>query len=153
MNLKERNEKIKNASVAEKRHKNTILTIVFIILVILISAITYFTGDLSTNTSTNAADTTTETTDEVQYTFRSDEQLQSHYEKHGVDMGFESAEEYEKAASAVVNNEDALHKTESEDGDDVYYIEDTNEFVIVSTDGYIRTYFYPDAGKAYYDKQ
>ena len=46
-----------------------------------------------------------------------------------------------------------LHKTEKEDGDDVYYIEDTNEFVIVSKDGYLRTYFKPDKGKAYYDRQ
>lgn len=37
--------------------------------------------------------------------------------------------------------------------DDVYYLESTNEFVIVATDGYIRTYFKPDDGKAYYDRQ
>lgn len=64
-----------------------------------------------------------------------------------------SLKEYEKAASAVVTNPDALHKTEAEDGDDVYYVESTNEFVIVSTDGYIRTYFNPDAGIAYYNRQ
>lgn len=43
--------------------------------------------------------------------------------------------------------------TEAEDGDDVYYIEDTNEFVVVSPDGYLRTYFNTDAGKDYYDRQ
>lgn len=36
---------------------------------------------------------------------------------------------------------------------DVYYVESTNEFVIVSTDGYIRTYFKPDAGISYYNRQ
>lgn len=87
------------------------------------------------------------------YTFRNQKLLNSHYEKHGKDMGFSSAKEYEKAASAVVTNPDALHKTEAEDGDDVYYVESTNEFVIVSTDGYIRTYFNPDAGIAYYNRQ
>lgn len=87
------------------------------------------------------------------YRFRNDKLLLSHYEKHGIEMGFASAEEYEKAASAVVVSPDALHKTEKEDGDDVYYIESTNEFVIVSTDGFIRTYFYPDKGKDYFDKQ
>lgn len=46
-----------------------------------------------------------------------------------------------------------LYKTEKEDGDDVYYKEDTNEFVVVSTDGYIRTYFNPDSGKKYFDRQ
>lgn len=87
------------------------------------------------------------------YTFRNQKLLNSHYEKHGKDMGFSSAKDYEKAASAVVTNPTALHKTEAEDGDDVYYVESTNEFVIVSTDGYIRTYFNPDAGIAYYNRQ
>ena len=51
-------------------------------------------------------------------------------------------------------NEDLLEShSEKEDGDDVYYKEDTNEFVVVSTDGYIRTYFNPDSGKKYFDRQ
>ena len=31
--------------------------------------------------------------------------------------------------------------------------EDTNEFVVVSTMGSIRTYFNPDSGKKYFDRQ
>ena len=97
---------------------------------------------------------TEETTEvSVQYTFRSEELLEEHYHKHGEDMGFDSKEEYVEAANAVIEDPDVLHKTEQEDGDDIYYLEDTNEFVVVSTDGYLRTYFYPDAGKKYYDKQ
>ena len=53
----------------------------------------------------------------------------------------------------VINNPKALHKTESKDGDDVYYVEDTNEFVVLSTDGYIMTYFKPSGGKSYYDRK
>lgn len=87
------------------------------------------------------------------YYFRSEKLLSQHYDKHGRDMGFASAAEYEKAASAVINNPAALYKTEAEDGDGVYYIEETNEFVVLSTDGYIRTYFLPDSGKNYFDKQ
>ena len=87
------------------------------------------------------------------YKFRNNNLLDQHFEKHGREMGFASAEEYEKAAAAVPNHPDVLHKTEQEDGDDVYYIEATNEFVIVSTDGYIRTYFNPDRGIDYYNKQ
>ena len=68
-------------------------------------------------------------------------------------MGFENADDYEAAASRVINNPNALFKTEKEDGDFVYYIEDTNEFVVLSTDGYIRTYFWPSRGKAYFDRQ
>lgn len=91
--------------------------------------------------------------EEEEYTFRNNKLLEEHYEKHGEDMGFESAEDYEEAASDVVTNPEALHKTEKEDGDYCYYLEDTNEFVVVSTDGYIRTYFYPSSGKKYYDNQ
>ncbi len=85
--------------------------------------------------------------------FRNSELLNEHYDKHGVDMGFSSAQAYEKAAGEVVNNGKALHKHEAEDGDDVYYLEDTNELVIVSQDGYIRTYFSPDDGISYYNRQ
>ena len=85
--------------------------------------------------------------------FRNTRLRQEHYEKHGIEMGFTSPEAYEQAAAAVVQNKDALHKLEDEDGDDVYYLESTNEFVIVSTDGYIRTYFYPSNGKDYFDRQ
>ncbi len=84
-------------------------------------------------------------------TFRSEERLQSHYEKHGVQMGFSSAEEYLAAANAVVSNPEALHKLEAEDGDDVYYLESTGEFVVVSQKGYIRTYYLAD--KDYFDRQ
>lgn len=87
------------------------------------------------------------------YVFRNKNLLDQHYKKHGVDMGFSSAEEYEKAAGEVVNNPNSLHKTEAEDGDDIYYLEETNEFVVVSTDGYIRTYFNPDKGIDYFNKQ
>ena len=88
-----------------------------------------------------------------QLRFRNKRLLEEHYEKHGRDMGFDSAKEYEEAASAAALNPDALHKTEKEDGDDVYYVEATNEFVIVSVDGYIRTYFLPDSGIKYFKKQ
>ena len=101
-------------------------------------------------------ETTTEATTEndyVEYTFRNQKRLDEHYEKHGKDMGFKDAKSYEKAASDVVNDSRALHKIEKEDGDDVYYIEDTNDFVIVSPDGYIRTYFWPNDGIKYYNKQ
>ena len=89
----------------------------------------------------------------VEYWFRTKDLRDRHYEKHGIEMGFASADEYRKAASDVVNDPAALHKTEKEDGDDVYYIEETNEFVVVSKDGYLRTYFNPARGKDYFDKQ
>ena len=109
-------------------------------------------GDVNPNNSANPHDTT-ENGKAEEYSFRNKRRLDEHYEKHGKDMGFKDAEEYQEAASNVVNNPNALHKIEKEDGDDVYYVEDTNEFVVVSTDGYIRTYFNPDGGIDYYKRQ
>lgn len=99
----------------------------------------------------SAEETTMEQRNDLR--FRSSSLLEQHYQKHGIEMGFASAEEYEKAAAAVVNDSRVLHKTEAEDGDDVYYIEETNEFVVVSTDGYIRTYFNPNRGINYFYDQ
>ncbi len=87
------------------------------------------------------------------YVFRNQKLLNEHYEKHGIEMGFTSAEAYQAAASAVITNPNSLFKIEAEDGDGVYYLEATNEFVVLSTDGYIRTYFLPSSGKAYFDRQ
>ena len=84
-------------------------------------------------------------------TFRSEERLQEHYEKHGKEMGFASADAYLAAANEVVANPAALHKTEAEDGDDAYFLEDTGEFVVVSQKGYIRTYFLSD--RDYFERQ
>lgn len=87
------------------------------------------------------------------YSFRKAEYLQEHFERHGAEFGYSSADEYLAGANRVISSSEALHKLEAEDGDDVYYLEATNEFVIVSTDGYLRTYFKPEDGKAYYDRQ
>ena len=106
----------------------------------------------TTETSTIAESAETEIPAK-QYCFRNSELLNEHYKSHGIEMGFASAEEYEKAAAAVIDAPGVLHKYEKEDNDDVYYLESTNEIVIVSTDGFIRTYFKPDRGKDYFDEQ
>ena len=90
---------------------------------------------------------------EVTYYFRNEKLLNDHYDKHGKDMGFDSAESYEAAANEVINHPDTLHRIEEEDGDDVYYLEENNGFVIVSVDGYIRTFFYPEDGLDYFNRQ
>ena len=90
---------------------------------------------------------------EITYSFRNEKLLNDHYEKHGIEMGFDSAQSYEAAANEVINHPDALHRIEEEDGDAVYYLEENNGFVIVSIDGYIRTFFYPDDGLDYFNRQ
>lgn len=102
----------------------------------------------NTGNATNTANVSTSTND---LHFRSSKYLNEHYDKHGKEMGFKSAEAYEQAAAAVVANPKALHKVEKEDGDDVYFVESTGEFVVVSTDGFIRTYYYAD--KDYFNRQ
>lgn len=87
------------------------------------------------------------------YTFRNEKLLNDHFEKHNEDFNYATVEEYVEGANRVINDENSLHKLEAEDGDDVYYLEETNEFVIVSTDGYIRTYFKPSKGIDYYNRQ
>ena len=124
------------------------------------------TAEVTEASTVTEAETTSETTEtstfaesaetEIpakQYCFRNSELLNEHYKDHGIEMGFASAEEYEKAAAAVIDAPGVLHKYEKEDNDDVYYLESTNEIVIVSTDGFIRTYFKPDRGKDYFDEQ
>lgn len=85
------------------------------------------------------------------YTFRSDRLLQEHYDKHGRDMGYPTAKAYVAGANRVIASSDALHKLEAEDGDHVYFLENTGEIVFVSTDGYIRTYFIADLD--YFNRQ
>ena len=112
------------------------------------------TSPTKTEAATKPAKTETATEKAYQaYYFRSSKLLNDHYDKHGKEMGFKSAKDYEKAASDVINNPNALTKREKEDNDYVFYVEATNEFVILSEDGYIRTYFNPSSGKAYYDRQ
>lgn len=139
--------------------------VLFVSAVLMILIFVYFmvvlpknTGNDQTESSTlevvteSKTEATTEDATE-EYTFKNNYRLEDHFEKHGKEMGFKDAESYEDAASDVVNNPEALHKTEKEDGDDVYYVEKTNEFVVVSPDGYIRTYFNPDDGINYYNRQ
>lgn len=104
--------------------------------------------------TTSSATTTTVTTEdeyEIKYTFRNQTLLDQHYEKHGIEMGFDSAEEYLIAANKVIEASGVLHKLEAEDGDDVYFLPKTEEFVVVSTDGYIRTYY--NADLEYFNRQ
>ena len=115
------------------------------------SAVTTTTAK-QTSSKEETATVTEEKKEYVEYWFRTKKLRDSHYEKHGIEMGFSSADEYRKAASDVINNPDALSKIEKEDGDTCYYIEATDEFVVLSTDGYIRTYFNP-GGKDYFDRQ
>ena len=128
-------------------------TLIWLLIVLAVSACIKLSGNPDSGENTRETIAYLENVGESSLTFRNDKLLEEHYEKHGIEMGFDSPEAYEEAAAAVVANSNALYKTEAEDGDGVYYLEATNEFVIVSTDGYIRTYFNPNDGISYFNRQ
>ena len=107
--------------------------------------------------SVEKANTENESTEnestEIKYVFRNNNLLKEHFQKHGQEFPYDTKEDYLLGANIMLDNPNKLHKTEKEDGDDVYYLEETNEFIIVSTDGYLRTYFKPSKGKKYFDRQ
>lgn len=132
----------------------------YLIAVLLLAVVIFFVqGRLDTReepSETRKSETTESTSHENTenlYAFRSEKLLNQHFEKHGIEMGFATAEEYLAAANKVISSPKVLHKKEAEDNDDVYYLEESNEFVVVSTDGYIRTYFLPEDGIRYYNRQ
>lgn len=141
-----------------KKNNNIAIIIVLITFICLFSLQIFNSNDKAPVTPTSSPVLITSSPIQKEenikeYTFRNEKLLKSHYEKHGIEMGFSTEEEYQTAASLVVNSPMALHKKEKEDNDDVYYLEETNEFVIISTDGYIRTYFNPNSGIEYYYQQ
>jgi len=91
-------------------------------------------------------------TTQVEFSFRSNGTWVSHFEKHKGEFNFATKEEYLNGANNMLKQPDLLMKKD-DDGDDLYYRESTNEFAVVSTDGYIRTYFKPTAGINYFKRQ
>ena len=120
-------------------------------------------SEVTTTTTTAAATTTTTTATDsaepekeyIQYSFRSQKLFDSHYDKHGAEFGNITQEEYLQLANDLLNSDSdtVLHKKEKEDNDDVFFDTATGYFLVLSTDGYIRTFFIPDRGIDYYNKQ
>ncbi|MBR1392744.1 MAG: hypothetical protein IJ561_02795 [Ruminococcus sp.] len=109
----------------------------------------------TTTTTTTTAATTEPEKEYIEYSFRSKKLFDDHYAKHGAEFGDITQEEYLKLANDLLNSEadTILHKKEKEDNDDVFYDTATGYFLVLSTDGYIRTFFIPDRGIDYYNKQ
>lgn len=131
-----------------------LLTIIGIAVIVIIAA---FAARCSAGNNKTLADLPRREesyeTIEIVYQFRTEGDLQDHFEKHGEEFTYTTAEEYLEGANRVIASPDALTKTEAEDGDLIFYLEDTNEIVFLSTDGCIRTYFKPSSGLKYYNKQ
>jgi len=89
--------------------------------------------------------------------FRTEQKLEEHFQKHVIEQqefGNISVEDYLYFAQelmTVVEGEDTL--TKEIDGETFYYDAETNEFGVLSSDGYIKTFFKPSDGQAYFDRQ
>ncbi len=109
--------------------------------------------------TTTAATTTAEPSEvEIEYYFRSEAQYVQHYEKHGHEFtpifGEITIEEYLLHANELIRSNDGEILTKyEEDGDFMYFRPSTEEFLVLSPDGYIRTYFIPTAGIDYWNRQ
>ncbi len=78
----------------------------------------------------------------------------NHFYAHGYDMGYTYITDYSQAAINFANSEDEEDISfTARNGSTYKYNEDTNEFLIVSKDGKIVTYFEPDRGIEYFYEQ
>ena len=83
------------------------------------------------------------------------ENAEEHWHKHGGDFPeFHSASEYEDGAHNFIERPPpgTLTKHRS-NGDTLYYDPATNTFAVADSDGEPRTFFRPDSGRAYWDRQ
>lgn len=114
------------------------------------------TSKPETTTTTKSEETSKpeSSKEEVFYYFRNKSLYDSHYEKHGHEFGNITKEEYLQKANDLINSDspDVLTKYE-DDGDFMYFDKISGEFLVLSPDGYIRTFFIPDDGIDYWNRQ
>lgn len=87
--------------------------------------------------------------------FVSEQLFQKHYDKHLSEFGEISKGRYLEKANALADaplSEDIVQLVRS-DGSIAKYCYSTNEFVVVTADGNIRTYFKPETKEAYWDEE
>ena len=87
--------------------------------------------------------------------FASEQVFQKHYDKHRHEFGEISMQSYLKLANALADaplSGDIVQLIRS-DGSISKYCFSTNEFVVVTADGNIRTYFKHETKEAYWDEE
>lgn len=80
---------------------------------------------------------------------------QEHWEKHGGDFPeIHSAQDYERAAQSFVAAPPSGTLTKHRaNGDTLFYDPATNTFAVADPDGEPRTFFRPNSGRAYWERQ
>lgn len=90
-------------------------------------------------------------------TFRSAKLLDEHFDKHVIkkkEYGNISKQTYlEKAQNLIGSDSSNVLSKKRADGSRVFYNKSTNDFAILSKDGYIQTLFKPDDKLDYYNRQ
>ena len=81
--------------------------------------------------------------------------LMKHYYRHGEEVGASSAADYEGMAITFANDVDNVQHDSyvDEHGSTHKFSYETGEFIIVSNDGTIITYFIPTSGNAYWENE
>lgn len=92
---------------------------------------------------------------DYKYEFRTEDALESHYKKHKDEFGNITQDEYLAAANRIITSDskDILHKYEKDDGDPMYFDKKTGALLIMSSDGFIRTFFIPEDGLEYWERK
>lgn len=81
--------------------------------------------------------------------------LMKHYNDHGDDVGADSALDYQEMAIEFANDVNNVTHDSFVDkhGSTYKFSYETNEFVIVKSDGTVITYFIPEKGEGYWNEQ
>ncbi|MFV0519467.1 MAG: zinc-ribbon domain containing protein [Lachnospirales bacterium] len=146
---KHNNEKTTQPTSSKKTGKNSLIAVVIMI----IGALLFGDNLLPEESNSTIKNNPSIENNTTSYSFKDSSTLDSHFEKHKDEFGYTSIDDYVNGANVVINSEDSLHKTEAEDGDSIFYLEESNEIVFISSDGYIRTYFKPTDGIDYFNRQ
>ena len=109
--------------------------------------------------NTNGARHQGQPTEKINYSWAKDfnkKSLDKHFNDHGKEMEFDSKESYKQHAIKFANTIDkknCISFVDSNTGATYKYNKVTNEFAIITKDGYVATYFKPKEGYIYYKKQ
>jgi hypothetical protein len=86
------------------------------------------------------------------YYFRTEKMLHDHFLKHRNEFNYADENEYLRRANMVINDAGSMSSRQA-DGDTQYLNSGTCEYVVLSTDRYIRTYFRPRNCVNYFNRQ
>ena len=91
----------------------------------------------------------------IEVRFETPEKMQKHYDKHIDKYGNISISEYITLANELVNAKDTddIERIVRSDESTAIYRFSTNDFLVITKDGYIRTFFKPDDGEAYWREE